>query len=562
MYTVTDSISERKNKSMAVQVSPQHPIAYFCAEYGIDVNLPWYAGGLGILAGDTIKEASDKKLPFVGIGLLYRGDQMVQEITEEGLQQESDFAFDPVSAGIEHVYVDEGPLFVKVHLSVKEVWLRVWKKTFSDEVVLYLLDAETDQNELKERNLTRKLYFGTDEEQFQQQLLLGIGGVKVLRKLGIVPSVYHMNEGRPAFLHWQLIRALMDTHRIDYTAARQLAVDQTVYTNHTLVPAGNKQYQRELIEKYAAYYADKMNINVERLLLPGMNAEGTAFSVTDFALNSSRKANGVSKFHSKLSEEYWPNYQWASITNGVHLPTWQDSSLPALQLMPNELWQAHLELKKQTESFIKQKTGYGYNSEDLIIGWARRLAGYKQLNVLFSDLKRLKSITHNPDQKVQLLIAGKVHQGDEVGKKILQEIIGFMQKELSGQALFVPNYNIEIAKHLTRGVDVWLNTPELGHEACGTSGMKAISNGVLQLSVADGWLAEIDFDKFGWKLDHEHISASIYQTLEESVVPAYYQRDEYGIPIDWVNRMIAAIAKSNEFSSTRMLDEYVKLLYS
>ncbi len=547
---------------MSLQVSPKHPVAYFCAEYGLEANLPWYAGGLGVLAGDTVKQASDSALPFIGIGLLYRGDKMVQEISPEGEQSEKDFVYDPVAAGLEHVYLQDEPLFVKVHLTVRDVWLRCWKKTFANGVVLYLLDADTDQNEPEERDLTRKLYFGSDEEQLQQQLLLGIGGVKLIKKLGITPAVYHINEGKPAFLHWQLIRSLMDTHKIDYTAARQLAVNCTVYTNHTLVPAGNKFYPADLVKQYADYYASKMNISVDRLLMPGLDEAGSTFSVTDFALNSSRKANGVSEYHSRLSQENWPSYHWVNVTNGVHLPTWQDSEMPKFVAMPDSLWHRHQELKAKTEEFVRSRTGYGYDSRQLVIGWARRLAGYKQLHIIFSDLARLKSILHHAEKPVKLLISGKAHQGDTAGKELLQKVIGYLQNDLAGQALYIPNYDIEIAKHMTSGVDVWLNTPELGKEACGTSGMKAIANGVLQLSVPDGWLAEVDYTAFGWKLDHENTDESIYYLLENEVVPLFYQRDNDGLPAEWIKKMVAAIHKSQHFCTKRMLEEYKNLLYS
>ncbi len=545
----------------AQTITHQNPIAYFCAEYGFDHRLPLYAGGLGILAGDTVKEAADQSFPLVGIGLLYHGFGMIQRLDDHGLQIDDNFEYDPYTSGLEHVYLDGEPLFIHVHLTTVEIWLRVWKKTFANNTILYLLDTDTDQNLPAERSITTALYSGTDESQLKQQFLLGIGGVKLLKKLGIQPSVYHLNEGRPAFAHWQQIRMLMDQHKIDYESARNLARAQTVYTNHTLVGAGNKGYSSELVKQYGQYYADKMGIPISHLLAPGIEDNPEVFSITRFALNVSTRANGVSQLHTQLSSEHWPEYHWSNITNGVHLPTWQDQQMTTQQT-PEALWHRHQENKRSLEQFVKQRTGFGYDPEQLVITWARRLAGYKQLTAIFEDIHRLASILKQKRRTVQLLVAGKAHQGDTAGKALLQEVIKYFQNELSGQALFVPNYNLEIAQQLTRGSDVWLNTPIVGKEACGTSGMKAISNGVLHCSVADGWAKEVDWQGIGWTLDPEHVAPSIYSLLENTVVPLFYDRNDQNIPRQWVERMQKSINLAKQFSAGRMLDEYQKKLYS
>lgn len=542
-------------------ISATNPVAYFCAEFGFDTNLPIYAGGLGILAGDTLKQAADSSFPMVGVGLLYRGYGMKQSITEDGEQVDEDWAFDPLSQGLEHVYLDEMPLFIKVHLSEVDVWLRCWKKTFNNGVVLYLLDSETDQNLLTERSITQVLYSGTQESQLKQQLILGIGGVKLLTALGIHPSLYHVNEGRPAFLHWQLIRQLMDTHRISYESARQLAIDRTVYTNHTLVAAGNQGYPMDILKLYSRYYADKMGITLEDLLRPGIDVDPSIFAITRFALNVSKKASGVSELHTKLSEEYWPQYHWTNVTNGVHFPTWQSALLTKEVIaQPEQLWQTHQQEKNNLAAFVQKTTGFGYDSNRMVITWARRLAGYKQLQVLFEDLERLRHILKKKDHQVQLLIAGKAHQGDTHGKGILKDVISYMQRELSGNALFIPNYTIEIAQHLVRGSDVWLNTPQIGKEACGTSGMKSSSNGVLQCSIPDGWVAEISLEKLGWTLPAKDLSTSLYSILENEVVPLYYER-ENGVPKAWVERMTRTIDMAQKYSAERMVREYQEKLY-
>lgn len=553
------------NQAAQTPISSSNPIAYFCAEYGFDPNLPIYAGGLGILAGDTLKQAADDKVPLVGVGLLYRGFGMRQVLDQSGMQQDTDWPFDPLSAGLEHVYLDEMPLFVKVHLTEVDVWLRCWKKTFANNVTLYLLDSDTDQNQLNERSLTQVLYCGTHEQQVKQQLLLGIGGVKLLTALGIHPALYHLNEGRPAFLHWQLIRQLMDTHKIRYDSARRLARDKTVYTNHTLVAAGNQTYDSAILKMLGKYYADKMGISIDELLRPALDGDSGGFSVTRFALNVSRKASGVSTLHSQLSEQAWPEYHWVNTTNGVHLPTWQAPEIKQLQdenkvSDPVALWGVHQKLKGDLAHFVQQHTGYGYDPQRLVIGWARRIAGYKQLNLLFSDISRLTTLLKQANRPVQLLIAGKAHQGDTAGKQLIQEVIGFMQKELSGSALFLPNYNIAVAQQLVRGSDIWLNTPVLGQEACGTSGMKAASNGVLQCTVADGWAAEVDWSNRGWVLDPHNTAESVFTTLEQEVVPLFYERAN-GVPHQWCQRMSQTITLGQQYSAARMLQDYQTKLY-
>lgn len=543
---------------MEQTISTQHPVAYFCAEYGLEDNLPLYAGGLGILAGDTLKQAADNKLPLVAIGLLYRGYRARQSVDSEGKQVLLDDLYDPLSRGLEHVYIDDQPLFIKVHLSEVDVWLRVWKKDISETVTLYLLDSETDQNFMTERSLTQELYSGSNESQIKQQIILGVGGVKLLTALGVQPSVYHLNEGRPAFLVWQVIRQLMDHHRIDFDSALSHAKQKIVYTNHTLVAAGNKSYPVDQLQTLASYYAQKMAITVEKLLALGF--EGSDFSITRFALNVSRKANGVSALHSQLSKEAWPEYHWESITNGVHMPTWQDARL-AQAVAKEEIWQRHLELKQELKTYLFHKTGYQINEDALIVTWARRMAGYKQASALFNEVERLKKLCQDTDKPLYILVAGKAHHGDLAGSETIQSIITVMKEHLAGQALYVPDYSITTAQMLVKGSDLWLNTPELGKEACGTSGMKALSNGVLQCTVADGWAAEVEWPLYGWQLDHQQIETSIFDTLKKEIVPMYFQRKD-GLPIQWLEKMQQSISLAKQFSTARMLEEYQKILYT
>lgn len=545
-----------------MQPTAQHPIAYFCAEFGISNDLPLYAGGLGILAGDTVKQAADSAVPMVAFGLLYRGCGVQAQVDEQGMQYEVDVDVDPVKLGYEHVYTkDEQPLFVNIHLTNNNVWARVWKKSFG-QAVLYLLDTDTDQNEQDDRKIACAIYNGSEEEQLMQQMVLGIGGIKVLTALGIEPSVYHVNEGRPAFLFWQLIRQYMDHEHLTYEEARTKAQGKIVYTNHTLVRAGNNSFDVDLLKANATYYAQKMGVTIEQLLAPGFDQSTGAFSMTQFALNTSRKASAVSQIHYELSKTLWPEYDWVGITNGVHHPTWQDVSIKSADLSGDQLWWNHLELKKRLSEFVAQRTGNGYDHNRLVIGWARRIATYKRPNAVFEDVARMKAILTQADRPVQFILSGKAHARDVTAKQLLSDMIKLMQSELEGHALFIPNYNMEVADYLIKGVDVWLNTPIYGEEASGTSGMKAIANGVLQLTVEDGWAAEVEWHDLGWSLDSNHLAPTLYLRLEKDIVPLYYDRDQHGVPQGWLARMKKTLELSSRFSTARMLEEYLRLLYA
>ncbi len=543
-------------------ITPDHPVAYFCSEFAIKSSLPTYAGGLGVLAGDTIKEADDQKFPMVALGLLYRGEGAGQTITDDGSQIEIDLHFDPLSEGLEHVYLDNMPLFIKVHLTQIDVWTRCWKETLPNGTILYLLDTETDQNQMQERNITHALYCGTAEAIVKQQLILGIGGVKLLHALGIYPSLYHINEGRPAFLHWQLIRNFMDSHGYSYETAAKQAIEKTVYTNHTLVGAGNPGYNIHLLKMYGQYYADKMGISIDTLLEKGINnGDNEIFDITRFALNVSHKASAVSQFHYVLSQKSWPEYNWQWITNGIHMPTWQDPEIRNCNLENDDLWQIHQKKKVELMEYVKFLTGYGYDPNRLVITWARRIAEYKQLDKLFDDINRLERIIKNLDKPVQLLVCGKAHVYDTRGKMIIQETLHYLKNQLNGYALFIPNYNLDLASRLVKGCDVWLNNPAFGMEASGTSGMKAIANGVLHFTVPDGWSGEVDWQGTGWTIDPQHVSASIYNLLEYEIAPLFYKRDPPNIPQEWLNRMKKSISLAQKYSSSRMFNEYKEKLY-
>jgi glucan phosphorylase len=501
---------------------------------------------------------------MVAVGLLYRGGSAKQKLDPSGMQTEEQFRVDPMISGFEHVYMPDSdqPLFVKIHLTKKDVWARVWKRTVG-KVTLYLLDTDTDQNEPEERGIAMELYGGAEDAVLKQQMVLGIGGVKVLDHLNIQPSLYHVNEGRPAFLYWQLIRRFMDNEGLSYEEARQKAKSMIVYTNHTLVREGNNAFDIQLLKSYALYYAEKMGVSINDLLDPGMDASTGAFSMTQFALNVSRKASAVSKIHYELSKNIWPEYQWVNVTNGVHMLTWQDREVSQCSMEGDDIWYVHSKKKQELAKFVGERTGFTYDPNRLVIGWARRIALYKRPQTIFEDIERLKRLVSTSGREIQILMAGKAHAKDVAAKSVLKDIIGYMSNELGDHAIFVSDYSIGVAQMMVKGVDVWLNTPILGNEASGTSGMKAIANGVLQLTVEDGWAAEVDWHHVGWTLDGNHLKETLYFRLEDDVVPTYYdERDEKGVPRRWVERMKRSIELAKRFSTARMLADYERYLYA
>ena len=542
--------------------SAENPIAYFSAEFAIHNGLPIYAGGLGVLAGDILKSAADLGIHMAGVGLLYKGEEAHQKITLEGNQEEVNFDYIPENEGLELIRDATGqPVFVKVHLTQVDVWLQIWRYKIGETVNLYLLDPDNPYNHSHERRLAYALYAGTQEEIIKQQLVLGIGGVKALKVLKLEPALYHVNEGRPSFLHWQLIRSVMDDKGVSYRTAKKQAIQQTVYTNHTIVAAGNQTYDLDLMKAYTKYYAEKMGINAVDLLKDGLDKQGR-FDVTLFALNTSGRASSVSQSHFKVCKKLWPKYNWVNITNAVHFPTWHDAHLSS-ELSDEELWQAHLEAKRQTQTLIAARTGFNYDPNKLVITWARRFASYKQPDLLFRDLHRLQDIALSTNRPVQILVAGKAHVFDSESKSMIREIIGYMSRELRGNALFIPDYNLEMGAALTRGSDVWLNTPRKGEEASGTSGMKAISNGVIQVTSADGWAEEVDWsdESTGWVIDHKDMQASLFALIEDKVIPTFYHRDEKDLPTKWLKMMRRSIVLSSQYNAERMMEEYCTKLY-
>lgn len=538
----------------------QNPVIYFSAEFGIDNNLPTYSGGLGILAADILNEAANEEFPMIGIGILYKGKDYIQHITGEGKMETRDSDFDHDSSFLRPAMIDGKPVVITIDLENYKVLVKAYKIRLSQKVILYFLSSDVDGNPPEWISDMDTLYGGDTNSQIRQQILLGIGGVKLIKALGIEPALYHINEGRPCFIVWELVSELIKNQNIPYSEAVEKVKSKIVYTNHTLVSAGNLTYHISVINQWATHFARSIGVDTSFLTKDGL-IDPETFSITKYALNNSKIQSAVSKVHGEYCKKEWTGYNWIAITNGVQMNRWQDSDFRNLSLTDRQIWDLHMTKKRELESTVVQRTGIGYDPERLVIVWARRLAEYKQPQIIFEDLSRLKSILKNPSMPVQLLFAGNSHTGDMGAKSIIESIIKLFATELNGHAIFIPNYNISLANHLVSGSDIWLNTPKGNLEACGTSGMKALANGVLQCTVLDGWTHEVDWEGVGWILDPNNIASSFYNKLESEIAPVYYTRDQNGLPVEWITRMRKSISISKNFSTRRMLKEYFQLLY-
>lgn len=519
------------------------PVAYFCAEFGIDSNLPTYAGGLGILAGDTLLEAAQQDFPMVGVGLLYQGRQFLQEFSSEGWQQEDSSPFQAENTKIVRpVEINGARLEVSLNFFNQQIKIHAYQQRLGPVTTLYLLTSDVEGNPDDWRNIMAAEYCCGDEVQLRQQFVLGIGGMRFLEKLHIKPRLYHFQEGRPIFAHWEMLKNKVNP--------------KIVYTNHTLVPDGNLVYSAELVRSYAESFAQQNSLNTDELIKPGLTKDNN-FSITQYGLKIADTVSAVSKLHGQLCQKNWPNYNWKVVTNGIHLPRWQKHEFKNANISDEALWRVHQSKKQELARVVQKRSGFNYDPNKLVLGWARRISGYKQVEKIFEDIERLKNIVKHKKRPIQILIAGKAHPGDEKGKRCIQDVMKIMTEHLSEYSLFIPNYDIALASHLVSGVDVWLNTPEYGKEACGTSGMKAAANGVLNASVADGWVAEANLNASGWIIDHNRLPDHLYELLESEIAPLYYAQDKQ----EWTYKMRASLQLAQKFSSERMLEEYERLLY-
>ena len=600
-------------------------IAYFSMEYGMVECMPIYGGGLGVLSGDHLKAASDGGVPLVAVGLLYQRGYLQQSLNPDGWQQERNPVNDFYTLPVRPVRDEQDrDLMVQVKLPTGTVFIKVWCINVG-RVKLYLLDTNITENDhVEHRDITAQLYGGDIITRIRQEIVLGIGGLRTLHRLGLKPTVWHMNEGHSAFLAIERMRLLIEEQGLGFDEAFEACRSNNVFTTHTSVPAGIDLFDPGLLYEFFGEYCREGGIPFDKFLTLGRflsENHQEPFSMAIAAIKTSSFRNAVSCLHRQVSQEMWQELWpklpvWevpvTSVTNGVHLFTWLNGDLALLYdqyLQPDwrerysdpriwdlvddipsqELWEAHRRRKRNLVAFVRERVVNAAMSrkasaaeqrrlsdvlepDTLTIGFARRFATYKRATLLFRDVERLKRLLTNKERPVQIVIAGKAHPKDLPGKTLIREIVQLSRTpEISKHIIFVEDYGIEVARELVQGVDLWLNTPRRGEEACGTSGMKAGINGVLNLSILDGWFDEAYEISGGWAIgdrepysedqDEVHVRA-IYSILENEIVPMYYQDREEGVPVDWVRRVKQSLMHlSPQFNSLRMVGEYMSQLY-
>jgi len=601
-----------------------HSIAYFSAEFALHQSLPIYAGGLGVLAGDHTKEAGDLGVPLIGVGFMYPQGYFHQRLTADGWQQESYERLTWADAPIEPAMTADGrPCITAVPLGDRSVLVAVWRVR-AGRAKLYLLDTDLEENAPWDRELSARLYGGDRETRIQQEIILGIGGVRALKTLGSDPGVFHLNEGHAGFVVLQRIRDLIE-HGASFDSALEEIRETTVFTTHTPVPAGHDAFPFHLVEKHLASAWGTLGANRDRFLALGSydNGAGTQFNMTALAIRSSGVTNAVSELHGKVTRAMfapmWPDVPEDDrpvtfVTNGVHVPTWiaadlsdlfdaylgadwrerhDDPSLwdAVLAIPDDQLWATRQLLRRNLYAFIRERARQRWTEERvgiprvvaagtllepdaLTIGFARRFTGYKRPELIFTDADRLARILNATGRPVQIIFAGKSHPADDPGKHHLQHVYKRALDPLfAGRIAFVDDYDLHVAHFLVQGCDVWLNNPRKPLEASGTSGMKASVNGVPHLSIGDGWWAEGFTGTNGWLIDggvtsdqqdavDQADASALYRLLEEEVVPAFYDRDGANVPRRWLAIVKEAIrTNAARFSARRMVKEYAERMY-
>jgi starch phosphorylase len=603
----------------------QRPVAYFSFEFGLHTSLPAYAGGLGILAGDHCKEAGTLGLPLVGVGFMYPQGYFHQHITADGWQQSIYEQLEYGEAPVQHARTPQGePCLIQVPLNGRQVHVAVWRVQVG-RVPLYLMDTNVEENEPWDRELSARLYGGDQTLRIQQEIVLGIGGVRVLRALGLDPAVWHVNEGHSAFMMLERVREFVQQGR-SFKQAADAVRATTIFTTHTPVPAGHDAFPFQLVEEPFSHYWESLGLERDQFLQLGAHQEswGEAFNMTVLALHLAGYRNGVSRLHGQVTRKMWRSV-WpevpedqvpiTSVTNGVHVPTWIAQEMdrlyekhlgrdwvthhddPALwervlEISDDELWAVRQQLKRKLISFIRERVRWRWirgqatpeqvlaagtllDPEALTIGFARRFATYKRAALIFQDMARLKRILQNPWRPVQIIFAGKAHPADEPGQRLIHQVYNLAKDEsFGGQIAFLEDYDMHVARYLVQGVDIWLNTPRPPREASGTSGQKAALNGIPHLSILDGWWYEGYNGANGWAIgdgqEHTDCAArdqadaqSLYRLLEEEVVPLFYTRDRDDVPRGWMRVVKEAIRTcAPKFSARRMVKEYADLMYA
>lgn len=579
--------NQNSQKRGAADLLPTEVVAYFCAEYGISDLLPIYSGGLGVLAGDIVQEASLKKMPFVAVGLFYKKGYFHQLIDADG-QKEAPQPINPNEVPLELLKNEKGEtLLIEVPVHERTVYAQVWRYPVGENS-LYLLDTDHWKNNETDRTITDQLYGGDQAKRIQQELVLGVGGFRTLSHLGIKPTIYHLNEGHSAFLTLELIQYYLKYNpeaNHDLEGAIKLAQERILFTNHTLVAAGNDLFPHELVKYYLGKYTFDAGIGIDKVLELGKIEEKPGyFAMTLLALRLAKMSNAVSKLHAIKAADLWPQAKLKAVTNGVHLPAWVapelqqlwESHIPewqhkcadpkawrSIRRVPLEtLWQTHNLLKARMLDEVYARTGIRLEDDALTIVWARRFATYKRPDLLFSDVERLKRLLFSSDKPIQIIVSGKSHPADGQGKQIISHIENLANYELKHRAVFVDDYSISLAKVLVAGADIWLNTPIFGLEASGTSGMKASANGVIQFTTPDGWAHEVDWYGLGYTLPLDKAETEIYNLFEKKIIPLYYRRNRDNVPEIWTHMMRETIINlSPRFSSQRMVEEYITDMY-
>jgi starch phosphorylase len=601
-------------------------VAYFSAEFGIHESVPIYSGGLGLLAGDHLKAASDLGVPLVGVSLMYREGYFRQYLNVDGWQQESypenDFFSLPL---VPETRSDGSPLLISIPFPGREVWCQIWRIQVG-RVPLYLLDANITKNNPDDRQITGRLYGGDNDMRIRQEMILGIGGIRALRALGKMPTVCHMNEGHSAFSGLERIRLLIEEKNVTFAAAREAVTAGTCFTTHTPVPAGNDVFPPGMVDHYFSAYLPQLKIDRHELLGLGRQNprdENEGFGMTVLAIRLANTTNAVSKLHGRVTRKMWRNL-WPdlpeaevpilSITNGVHIRSWLSPEIAQLydrylgiqfearptdygiwkrvdHIPDAELWRTHERRRERLVAFARARlkaqlkrrgappaevarADEALDPDALTIGFARRFATYKRGTLIFRNIERLSAIINSKDRPVQIIFAGKAHPRDHGGKELIAEILHIARRtEFRRRIVFIEDYDVNVARYLVQGVDVWLNNPRRPLEASGTSGMKVSCNGGINLSVLDGWWVEGYAQNNGWAIgageeytdlayQDEVESRAIYDLLEQEIVPLFYTRSSDGLPRGWLRVMKQSMATiCPVFNTNRMVQEYVENCY-
>jgi starch phosphorylase len=593
-------------------------IAYFSAEFGIHTSLPIYSGGLGILAGDHCKESADLGIPLIGVGFAYPQGYFHQRLRADGWQEDIYEKLKRENAPMDSAAPTGDRYVIEFKVGDLRVFVEVWRVSLG-ALPIYLMDTDVDENTPSDRELTARLYGGDKDHRIRQEMVLGIGGVRVLRSLGLQPAVFHANEGHTSFMILERVRELVMSGRKFSDAAEEVQA-ATVFTTHTPVAAGHDAFPFEMMERHFKGYWDELGLTRDEFM--SLGAYEGSFNMTVLAMRMARWKNAVSELHGRVTRHMWQNIfpdhddviPITHVTNGVHAPTWIASDLAQLfdrhlgpewverhddiafwnrvvDIPDEEFWNVHLLLKRKMLTFVRERArqrwsvdgvdprqviamGTLLDPDALTIGFARRFTGYKRASLIFHDMDRIRKILLNPWKPVQILFAGKAHPADDYGKHLIHEIYSIAADNgIAGHVAFVENYEIHTAHFLTQGVDAWLNNPRPPLEACGTSGQKAGMNGVLNVSILDGWWYEGHNGNNGWAIgepptdldvrnDDAADADSLYRLLEEQIVPLYYDRDQNGLPHGWI-RMAKESLRSivPRFSARRMLKEYTTRMY-